>query len=145
MCVCVCECVCVCVCVCVSACVCVCVCVCPCMYIQLTAHLRHAWDVIYLHCPITPSLSSAAVDFARLSCCFKASSDQCREDCINYHLHPTFDSRAKFNSDCRYQADEIHLFSCFEEGECIHHVLGGFPSYRPYMPIIKSSQLKYLL
>ena len=59
------------------------------------------------------------VDFARLQCCTKAESAQCREDCFLYHTSPSPTLYTKFNRDCRYHPFEYALYSCFEDGECV--------------------------
>ena len=65
---------------------------------------------------VLPSL--LALDLARLTCCFKSTSIECREECINYHLHPTPSLREGFRTNCLHSAKEIILYSCFEDGEC---------------------------
>ena len=65
----------------------------------------------------SPSLSCPGVDFARLQCCDKAKSTQCREDCFLYHTYPSPTLYEKFNKDCRYNPNEYALHSCFEDGE----------------------------
>jgi reversion-inducing cysteine-rich kazal motif protein len=65
--------------------------------------------------PYFPNLQLPTLDLARLTCCFKSTSIECREECINYHLHPTPSLREGFRTNCLHSAKEVILYSCFED------------------------------